>query len=325
MKNILLSLFFLLQISTNMTAQTFKYDLQATTVVAQSGYYQLTQGDLNASIEYMEFILAEAITPEDQQVAQANLIQQFQANPMGIATEIQQVRQVLPYIASLTDITQIAAYRNSVITTLHLQFMNNPNRPILLQLLDKYNPILIYDMLSNICLTNRDIEGLLAFTELSYNIVGQTPPSSNPAGKQQLIQQLENQIYSMNPTDKQGLVVLADYVPFLRQAFLQLSPEQKAQIKQEYLKTMIANQNTNQSTQQCQGCSERMKALYAKQANGTLTQYDLAEMQRELNAQQNMYTMMNNMSLESHATMLNVINNIGGGSDVTYEVKYNNY
>lgn len=307
-----------------MNGQTFKYDLQATTVVAQSGYYQLSQGDLNAAMAYMEFIVASEVAAEDCQAAQTNLVQQFQLNPAGIAMEIQNVRQALPYIASLTDITQIATYRNSIITNLHLQFLNSPNRPILLQLLDKYNPILIYDVLADICLTDRDINGLLAFTQLGYELIGQTPPSADLTAKQQLVQQLEGQIYSMTTNDKQSLLVLADYVPLMQQALQQMTPTQKEQIKQEYLQAMVANQNTSQSSQNCQGCSDKMKALYAKQANGTLTQYDLAEMQREMNAQQNMFTMMNNMNLESHATMLNVINNLGNG-DTTYEVKYNDY
>ena len=232
-----------------MNGQTFKYDLQSTTIVAQSGNYQLTQGDLNASLEFMEFIVAKEVTAEDRQAAQTNLVQQFQFNPMGIAMEVQNVRQMLPYIAALTDIAQIATYRNSVITNVHLQFLNQPIRPILLQLLDKYNPILIYDALSNICLTNRDIEGLLAFTQLSYEFIGQVPPAINSADKQQLVQQLESQIYSMSLTDKQGLLLLADYVPLMRQTYQQMTPTQQEQVKQQYLQAMVANQNTNQATQ----------------------------------------------------------------------------
>jgi len=324
MKKIFLSFLLLNTFFIVLNGQTYRYDLQATTIIAQSGYYQLTEGDLNASMEFMEFILTTTVTLEDRQAAQANLVQQFQINPMGIAMEVQNVRQALPFIASLTDITQIANYRNSVITNLYLQFFNNPNRPILLQLMDKYNPILMYDALYNICLTDRDIHGLLTFTQFGYELMGQSPPAINPTDKQQLVQQLEVQIYSMSKTDKQNLLLLADYVPLMKQAFQQMTPTQQEPIRQQYLQALMVNQNTNQSEQNCQGCSAKMKALYAKQARGEMTQYDLAEMQREIDSQQNMFTMMNNMSLENHATMLNVINNLGGGN-TTYEVKYNDY
>ena len=46
--------------------------------------------------------------------------------------------------------------------------------------------------------------------------------------------------------------------------------------------------------------------------NGNVTQADIDKLRRENMANQNLFNMMNNMSLQNHATMLNTIENFGG-------------
>jgi len=324
MKNLFSFLFFLLSFWTISSGQQLRYDIYSNVKVVQSGNFVLTAGDLNASIEYMEFILAQRLSPEYRQAAQHSLSQQFQMNPAMIASEVYQVRQLLPSIIQLRDIGQIAAFRNSVLAQLHLQFMNSYNRPVLLQLADELNPILVYDAVSNICLTDRDLNGLIEFLNFGNTLLGKPSGTPLPSEKQQMIQMLETQLYSMSLPDKQSLLILADYVPLMKQAFYQLPTDQQEMVRQQYLQSLAQAQLKSQQENQCQGCSSKMKELYAKEARGELTQHDLAEMQREMQAQQNLFTMMSNSSLEHHATMLNVIDNLGGGNTL-YEVKYNDW
>ena len=106
MKNIL-SIFFLLNIFImTMNGQTFKYDLQATTIVAQSGNYQLTQGDLNASIEFMEFILSMEIRLENCYK------QQIFTNVANYSNYSYHVWTVLPVMS--TKAKTVRLWRNSL-------------------------------------------------------------------------------------------------------------------------------------------------------------------------------------------------------------------
>ena len=50
----------------------------------------------------------------------------------------------------------------------------------------------------------------------------------------------------------------------------------------------------------------------------------LAKRKREIASQNIGYQAMSNMMLEQHATMMNVIENLGGG-DTYWEIKYNDY
>lgn len=315
-------LFSLLQ--TDVNGQQTKYDLNDPTLITQSYGYQLTLGDINASIEYMEFILAQDLNRKYKQAAQNSLKEQFKMNPASLMNEVQQVKQLLPSIIQMTDITQIANYRNNVITTLHLNFLNQPNRPILLQLIDVFNPVFVYDAIANICLTKRDIEAIIELGQFGNELAGLERQTVTENDRQQVTQAMEAQIYKMSIEEKQQLLILADYIPLMKQTYANMPATQQTAFKQSVLQSMAAAQTETQNGNNCQGCSDRMKVLNAKQANGTLTQQDLAEMQREMQAQQNMFTTMNNMNLESHATMLNVINNLGNG-DTYYKVEYNNW
>lgn len=307
-----------------MQAQQYKYDINASEVVAQSGFYKLTVGDLNASIEYMEFILAQKLDARYRQAAQSSLTQQFQANPTMIVNEVQQVRQVLPSIIQLTDIAQIANFRNQVITTLYANFSNYPNKPLLLQLFDQLNPILVYDAVDNICLTNRDINALIEFSQFGLEIMGQTPQQISPEERQNFIKTMEGQVYTMSQEEQQNVLILADYLPLMKKAYAQLSPDQKAQIQQQYAQSMAAAEKQAKLDSKCPGCSNKLKELYAKQERGELTQVDLMEMERELQARRENWKIMNNMNMQNHVGMLNIIENMGGG-DGYYKIEYKNW
>ena len=308
----------------NMYGQQLKYDLNDPTLIAQSHGYQLTLGDLNASIEYMEFVLAQNLNRKYKQAAQNSLKQQFEMDPVSLKTEIQQVKQLLPSIVQMTDLTQIANYRNKVITTLHLNFLDQPNPPILLQLIDLFNPVLLYDASTNISLTKRDIDAFIELGQFGNELVGLSRQPVTKADRQQVVQTMETQIYKMSVAEKQQLLILADYIPLMKQAYTTMPATQQVDFRQSYLRSMTVAQAEIQNKNNCQGCSERMKELYSKQTNGTLTQSDLLEMQREMQANQNLFTSIQNNSLGNHATMLNVINKMGIG-DTYYKMIYNNW
>ena len=319
------------------TATEYKshYDWQVQEVVAQSGGQQLTQGDIHVGYEFVEFVLAKALTNGDQQKLAQSFINEFKANPSASVQEVQVLRTQMPQIYALQDPSQIALARNAIIGEMYANLGAQRSESVVFQLLEQYNPILGFSASDKLVLTTRDVDGIIEFATCVNGLSGNASASKE---EQQLFKnQIIQQFQQFGTEERQGIVVLTDYYLYMKGLYNQMSKEQQQQFQQQ----LVSSVNTNNANQKepdytnassleelygedCTGCSDWMKEYMQKRKNGTATAADIEKYKAHIQSQNMYYQTMSNMMLENHATMMNVIENMGGG-DSYWEVTYDNY
>ncbi|RMG84560.1 MAG: hypothetical protein D6714_07645 [Bacteroidetes bacterium] len=307
------------------------YDVHSTKVLATAGNYTLTEGLFNKALRFTEFLLGTRLTPEEIQEGLEESIVSFQQSPQQIIQETEMLDQQMQMVYQLTDPTQIALVRSSIICQLYVTFANSPEQPVLRRLMEKYTPVLAYDPANMLAFTEQDFQAFLDYTAFMYQLYGQ-PFSIDEATANQYREYFIQQFLQGTVEVRQSLCVMSEVGPYI-QAVWQNLPEAQKQtlIASLYQSQQPAQQNTNDEfTRDAYGNidytnPENIDKMWPEGVDTPEEkQAYLMKRQREINSFNASMNIWNEMSLQNHATMLNVINNLGGSDDY-WEVKYRNW
>ncbi len=307
------------------------YDVQAQKVLATAQGYQMTEGLFQKALRFTEFLLGTKITETEKQQGLQESIAGFQMNPQLTIQETEQLDAQMQLLYQLTDPTQIALARSAMICHLYVAFLNTAEQPILRQLMDKYTTVLAYDPQNMLAFTEQDFQAYLEMMVFTYKMYGQEiyfDEMTQIQYREYFIQQFLHGTVEL----RQSLCISSVLNEYVQASYQNMSLEQQQNFQASMYNYNTPNQNQNTGyTYDAYGNID-----YSNPANiekmwpeGVNTQAEkqayLMERQSEINAFNNNMTIMNNMNLENHATMLNVINNLGGGDDSYWEVKYNDW
>jgi hypothetical protein len=201
-----------------------------------------------------------------------------------------------------------------------------------MRIYNRHVQILQYDPTTGLSLSNQDVEAYIRYLQFQNMAMGQ--PNHVSAEELEMFQvQLVNSFNGLPIEQKKSLAFSSFIWEVLEKQWSNLSPQEQKQYV-EQVRSQINQQNVAAShqvkeptTKSEKAISEDIQALVDKskaeaEAEGmTLDEY-IRYKQAELNVNSNLFTMMQNSMTENHATMMNVINNMGGGDDYYY-VDYN--
>lgn len=307
------------------------YDVQSQKVLATAQGYHMTEGLFNKALRFTEFLLGTKITEAEKQQGLQESIVGFQQNPMMTIQETEQLDAQMQMLYQLTDPTQIALARSAMICHLYVAFLNTPEQPVLRQLMNKYTYVLAYDPQNMLAFTEQDFQSYLEMMVFNASLYGQTLYFDETTTNQYR-QYYVNQFIQGTLELRQSLCISSVLNEYVQASYQNLSQTQQQDFQATMYNYDSANNNQNTGyTYDAYGNIDwtnpaNIENMWPEGVNTKAEkQAYLRKRQSEINSFNSGMQMMNNMNLENHATMLNVINNMGGGDGSYWEVKYNDW
>ncbi len=297
--------------------------------LASKGGVNLTQQHFSAGVDLIQFIIGQRIKGSEVQELKRQLIKEFNASPAYIVKELTTIGNAMQTVRNATDPLKIGLVRQQLFTAFYkaTKGMTEQQKPLMVQVIHRYIQVLGYDPQNDLVLTNRDIDGYINYVLFNNQLSG-NPVQLTDTLKASIRSQLVSNFASMNLDQKRLLSTSSLIWELMDANWKRMSNAQKQQYVAAYRAKVSANFTANASkTTSTPGTSWGGNSGSKSSGGwGTKTRSgkkkSLAEMQREFNAKQNMFRMMQNMNTMSHATSLNIIENMGGTGNYWKVVDY---
>lgn len=305
--------------------------------LATKGNNSWKERETQIYVSFIQLLIGKKLTVAEMNQIRKSNITDFNENPQVIKNDVQQTENAMKQIFSFNSPDAVAYFREELIATLYQSVQQNPelNNSPLMSIYNQHVQILQYDPTSRLSLSNQDVEAYIQYLQFQNMLMGQSYNVSKQEAEM-LQMQLVNGFNALELTQKQSIAYASFIWDVVEQQWSGLTAEQQqqyiAQVQSQMnvQNTTVSPQQVDQSMNTSQDYSADIQALVDKSkaeaaAKGMSVQEYINYKQRELNANSNMFNMMQNSMTENHATMMNVINNLGGGDDSYYYVDYSGY
>ncbi len=280
----------------------------------------------------LEFLIEANLQPYQVKQLQQAVVADFQASPAALLQDANQVGNALKVIYAQTDFVQIGAARQELFANLHGYAQQNPTlkQSPFFQILYQHLQVLAYDSANKLVLTDKDVAAYISYVEFTNNLAGVNQSISSQE-KQTFQQQLVSGFAQLPLEQKQVFCSARLLWQVVEANWNQMSAAQQQQIKSQMMANSYQNQpvsNHSSNGANYGGYNEAVKDYstmsgdeimadmnkdlkrWADEKGMTIEEY--LEYRRGFNASM---PILQRTSMESHATMMNVINNMGGGND----------
>lgn len=289
------------------------YKVNSKKVLARQGFYTYTEGHFQKGLRFVEFLVDQRLTPTEMQAGREESLGEFRKDPATTVQQTDYIDQQMQQVYALTDPVQIALVRSAFLAQFQNMFNQTTEQPVMRQLIDRYCPVLAFDPYNNVAFTKKDFDGMVNLMKFQAGLNNQ-PFYLDDATYQQWMEYFTQQFLNGTLETRQSMAVMGVVSEYLTSYYAMLNENQQQQFRQQMLAS--ANQGTHQN------------AYDVSWPAGVDTpeeqQAYLLQKQQEMQSNQQFYNWYSNMLTEQHATMLNVIENMGDG-DRYWEVKYNDW
>ncbi len=277
----------------------------ANRVIATKGNYKLTHGHLRAGIDLTQLIIGKKIKVSEIRELKQKLVEEFNKMPKQTVGQLNSIGLSMDKVHSATDPVKIGQVRQQIFAAFYklTRNMSENQKPLMIQVINRYIKVLAYDEANNLILTNKDVDGYINYIAFNSELAGKKI-NINHAVRNAITQQLINGFASMSLEQKQMLSSASLIWELLQYNWSRMTNSQKVQYANAYRGKIAKNFTYNQQ-------SSRNNNRTSPKNYGSKKK-SLSQMRRDFNARQNMFRMMNNMNMNSHALSLNIIENIGG-------------
>lgn len=273
-------------------------------VVAVKGDFSLTSVHLKTGIDLTQFIAGRKISENEVSALRRKMVEEFNAAPAEMLRQLNGIGKSMERVYRSTDPYRIGLVRQELFATFYklTRKMEESQKPLMIQVINRYVQVLAYDEQNNLLLTRRDVEGYLNYLVFNSELAGRRI-DANYAVRRAVTRQLVENFNAM-PMERKRMLACASLIwRLLESNWKRLDDTQKSRYIQAY-----RNQISSRFVQNTTGSGSIPKWKPPQGAH----KKSLSQMRREFNAKQNMFRMMQNMNTSSHALSLNIIENVGG-------------
>jgi hypothetical protein len=286
-------------------------------ILAQKGGYTLTNGHFNAGLGILQFIIGQSVKPSEVQELKNKLVEEFHQAPAEVLQQLNSMGKSLQTIRSATDPVRIGLARQELFAALYKATMNfkEADKPLMIQVMNRYIKVLAFDPTTNLLLTNKDAEGMLNYLAFNSELMGQKVHLTDAVLRSAMTDMAKQ--FAAMPLEQKRLLCSASLIwELLESNWNRLTPAQKQQYKSAYYSQI------GQNTQSYQTYNQTYNSGSSGSGYQSSSKKSAADMMREHRAKQHMFQMMNEMNMNTHATSLNIIENIGGTGNYWSVVDY---
>ncbi len=267
--------------------------------LARSGEHSLYAGQVQAGIGLLQFIIGQALKPQETRELSAATVAEFQQEPVFVLGQLESLAGSLAQLRTLTDPVHIGIARQELFYALYQASSGQPEaqKPLLIKVMQNYIKVLAEDRQNKLLLTNRDLDGMVSYLAFLSEMSGNTRPFDQ-ALRRQLADDLLKSFAGL-PLEQKKLLCSAGLLwQVMDSNWRSLSPAQKQQFRAQFQPPAFT-------------------AAPPAAGSGSAAR-EMADFQ----ARQRCMQMMMDMNTMSHATSLNIIENIGGTGNYWEVVDY---
>ncbi|MEZ4887852.1 MAG: hypothetical protein R3E32_24200 [Chitinophagales bacterium] len=299
-----------------------KYDQQ----LAQNGSQVLKEREVRIYAALLEFLIEANLKPYQIAQLQQEAVADFEANPSALLQDAAQVGEAMKTIYALKDVAKIGAARQELFTTLHAFAQQNAasQQSAFFKILYEHLKVLAFDAANKLVLTDKDVAAYIRYVEFTNQLAG-TNQVFSAQEKRDFEQQLIGGFPQLSLEQKQVFCSARLLWQLVDANWRQLSAAQQQQVKAQVMAN-VANPNAavgnngsynegvkDYSTMSGEEVMADINAdlkRWADEKGMTVEEY--LEYRQGFNAT---FQTLQRMSMESHASMMNVINHMGGSDD----------
>lgn len=303
--------------------------------LASKDGHVLKEREVRIYTTLLEFLIEVNLQPYQMNQLQQAVVTDFEGNPAALLQDAEQVANALKVIYAQKDFMQIGAARQELFANLHGYAQQNPalQQSPFFQILYQHLQVLAYDAANKLVLTDKDVAAYLAYVKFTNDLAGMSQNFSM-SEKQAFQQQLVNGFMGLPLQQKQVFCSARLLWQVTEANWNQMTTAQQQQVKAQLMaQTANPNMSTGSGSYQGQGNGTNyggydntvkdystmsgdeimadMNADLKRWADAEgMTVEEYLEYRRGFNASM---PILQRASMNSHATMMNVINNMGGG------------
>lgn len=281
---------------------------KSATIFAKKGNYILTERDFLYGLGLTQFVIGRKVKKSEVKELKNKLIEEFNTNPGEVLRQLKSLGASMQKVHNSTDPAKIGIARQTIFTAFYkaTRNMNEYQKPLIIQVINRYIKVLAYDEANNLLLTDKDVDGYINYIVFNSDISG-NKINLNYTVKRAVKDQLVKNFNSLPLSQKQLLASASLIWKLVDSNWKKLSYSQRVQYVNAYRAKISNNFKYNQRSTNYNNYKR-----WVPPKNYGSQKKSLSQMRREFNAKQNMFRMMNNMNMNSHALSLNIIENIGG-------------
>ncbi len=268
--------------------------------MAQAQGYTLTSTHVEAGIGLVQFIIGHPVKPSEVKELTDQTVAEFHQEPAYVVQQLESIGRSLEQLRTLSDPIHIGIARQELFAALYMGTAQipEPEKPLLIQVINRYMRTLAVDPDNKLILTDRDADGMIQYVSFVSSLSGQ-PMQIHESLARQIRSDLVNRFPSMPLEQKKVLCSAGLLWQVMESNWKQLSQVQQQQFRQQF---------TAQTPQG--GLSQ--EGAYTGGALGVPSSPSMSQQMADFQARQRCMQMMMDMNTMSHATSLNIIENIGG-------------
>jgi len=277
-------------------------------ILANKNGIALTYRHFKHGLDLTQFIIGNRIKKSEIDELKYKLIEEFNTNPSLVVKQLDSIGVSMKKVHNAKDPVKVGKVRQEIFTSFYKLTCNmrEEQKPLMVRIINRYIKVLAYDQANNLLLTNRDVDGYINYLAFNSELAG-NKIAVNYAVRRSVRDQLIKNFYSMPLQQKQLLSSASLMWKLVDANWKRLSYAQRVQYINAYRAKISNNFKYNR-----QSTNYNNYSRWTPPKNYGSQKKSLSQMRREFNAKQNMFRMMNNINLNTHAVSLNIIENMGG-------------
>ncbi len=290
-------------------------------VLAEKNGYQWRERENQLYVELLQLMIGQKASDEEIAQMRQDFINEFNNNPQNALNDVKAMESAMQQIYSVHDVAKVAMLKEVVSSTFYQSLQQRPelNNYAFVQILNKHIKILSMDNSTQLNLSNHDAQAYINYLQFQAMLAGQNfQPSQQERMAMQMF--LANKFTSLPLQQKQTLAFASFIMDNIQRQFSSMTVAQQQQyIYQVQSQMNIQNQQINS---QYVNNFWNNANTQSYQSYNNAAALSVSEFEAKMQADRNMFQMMENSLTEQHVTMMNIIN---ADSDYEYVVKYNDY
>lgn len=254
-------------------------------VLATAQGVNLTEGDVRAHVALFEFLVMAEASDKDEKALQADAVKRFQGAPALMRKDLDELHVTMKSLSALSDPGDVMTARTRLLAAFHAARAAIPQaeRPVLIDRLFERVGVAATDAEKGTLLTDADADGFISWLQRMAALSGGKKLGAKE--KRQLRAEMVKGFATLSAEEQLLLASGALLDTYWGAVIAKLTPEQKRQILDQAKGQAAASQPAAPAPQGGKGIDPSV------------------------------YKIMSDMSLQSHATSMNIIEGIGGSGN----------
>ena len=269
--------------------------LAAGAVLAEAGGLRLTEGEVAVGLDLVRLLIDADPSADEVQALTQHSVDDFRQHPAAFLEQLRQIATSVQQVRALRTPAEVALARQAIFASLYaaVEPMEPATRPPLMQVVLRHVEVRAFDRQTQLLCTSRDLAGAVALVEFEAMLSGQ-PLELTPSQRAEVEAELVAAFATGGVEVQQRLCVAGPVWAMTQANWSRFDEAQREALRARFkaeppLVPVVVPE----------------PAPPAEAAPETTT-----PSAGPMNAET--FRIMSEMSLQNHATMLNIIENIGG-------------